>query len=434
MQTVPNQPRRHPVRRVRVEVLGGTGVAASDSITVGTARDNDLTLTDPRVSRYHLRVRASGRDVVLTDLGSTNGTRIGAAILKDGSVTLDLDAVVSLGDTTLKISDGGVDMVDLHATGGFGGLVGRSTAMRELLLRTERAAVGDAPVLILGESGTGKELIARALHEHGPRAQGPMVTVDGGALTPSLYASELFGHERGAFTGAVHRHVGAYERANRGTLFLDEVGELDPAMQAALLGAIERGRIRRLGGASDVDVEVRLVCATHRDLRARVNDERFRLDLYYRLAVIVLETPPLRERPEDIEPLVDHFLRLAEAGVDARTLFTADQLRQLRLHSWPGNVRELRNVVLRALAAGQGAPLALDDASAVGNARMHAPPSVLLSRPFKEARRSVLDQFEASYLQHLLERNGGSLRKSAREAGIDRSYLLQLLRKHGLRE
>jgi DNA-binding NtrC family response regulator len=428
--TTPSQQLRHPVRKLQLEVLGGAS-ASGDTLSVGTARDNDIVLSDPKVSRYHLNVRALGPDVVVTDLGSTNGTKIGAVTLRDTSASIDLGVVLKLGDSELRVTDGGFAMLPMHESTSLGGLVGASPVMRKLMARAQTIAASDAPVVILGESGTGKELIAAAIHEQSPRRNGPLVTFDAAASTESLFTSELFGHERGAFTGAHRRHIGALERANGGTLFLDEVGELSESMQSTLLGAIERGRFRRVGGHEDIAVDVRWVSATHRDLRARINTDRFRLDLYYRLAVVVLDVPPLRERPEDIEPLILHFLRMMNAS-HATALFPPEHMRNLERHAWPGNVRELRNLVMRAVATGeQPQP---EGGQAMGAAPATVPGAGLWTRPFKEARRATLDQFETAYLQQLVERNEGSLRKSAREAGIDRSYLLQLLRKHGLKK
>jgi DNA-binding NtrC family response regulator len=434
--TIPSSALRHPVRKLQLEVLrDGSGpanaVASGDVLTVGTARDNDVVLSDPKVSRYHLRVRALGADIIATDLGSTNGTCIGPVTLADASVRLEPGTLVGLGDSTVRVGDGGFAMRELHEATSLRGIVGTSAAMRELMARVRKVAPSSAPLLILGESGTGKELVAQALHEESPRHAGPFVTVDGAALTESLFASELFGHERGAFTGAHQQHIGAFERADGGTLFLDEVGELSEPMQSMLLGAIERGRFRRVGGTRDIAVDVRLVSATHQNLRAHVNSNRFRLDLYYRLAVVVLEVPPLRERPEAVEPLTLHFLHQLDSSPSVASLLCSpEQLRALERHAWPGNVRELRNVVMRAMATGEQPVLegSVATHSTVGGGQE------LWSRPYKEARRTLLDQFELGYLQRLLERNDGSLRKSAREAGIDRSYLIQMLRKHGLKQ
>jgi DNA-binding NtrC family response regulator len=224
--------------------------------------------------------------------------------------------------------------------------------MRKLVAEVESVAQSEVSVLLVGESGTGKELVARALHDLGPRRNGPFVTVDGAALVPTLFASELFGHERGAFTGADRRHAGAFERARGGTLFLDEIGELPSIVQGGLLGALERRVFRPVGSPTEIGVDVRVVAATHRDLRSAVNTGAFRLDLYYRLAVMTLDLPPLRARAGDVPMLVEHFVR--EAGYDGpiEQLFPAEVLAELAAHAWPGNVRELRNFVERTLIVG----------------------------------------------------------------------------------
>jgi DNA-binding NtrC family response regulator len=253
------------------------------------------------------------------------------------------------------------------------------------------------------------------------------VTVDCGALSPTLVASELFGHERGAFTGADRQHVGAFERAEGGTLFLDEIGELPGALQATLLGVLERRRFRRLGGRADITVDVRIVSATHRDLRAEVNAGTFRLDLYYRLAVVVMRVPPLRERVDDIPLLVEHFLR--ESGHDGPVaeLFSPAALRSLAEHHWPGNVRELRNLIEATLAMGE-APVLERTGQAVAGAA--ADPTTV---PYKDARAAVLAEFERRYLSALLARAHGNVSLAAREARMDRSHLIDLLRRHQLK-
>jgi DNA-binding NtrC family response regulator len=300
--------------------------------------------------------------------------------------------------------------------------------MRQLMARLEKVAKSDVGVLLTGESGTGKELAARALHDLGPRASGPFVTVDCGALSPTLVASELFGHERGAFTGADAQRIGAFEQADGGTLFLDEVGELPSMLQASLLGVLERRRFKRLGGTADVAVDVRVVSATHRDLREDVNQDRFRLDLFYRLSVVTLRMPPLRERADDIPLLVEHFLR--DAGEDAPLdeLLSDAALELLRRHRWPGNVRELRNWVDAAIAIGEPPELHGGELAAAGDAI-----AAHLERPYAEARGALLHEFEARYLARLLERADGNVSKASRLAAMNRSHLNDLLRRHGLR-
>jgi DNA-binding NtrC family response regulator len=296
------------------------------------------------------------------------------------------------------------------------------------MAQAARVAKIDVPVLLLGESGTGKELIARALHDEGSRAGEPFVTVDCGAITPTLFSSELFGHERGAFTSADRQHIGAFERARGGSLFLDEVGELPLELQAALLGALERKSIRRVGGRDDIQVDVRLVSATHRDLRAQVNAGSFRLDLFYRIAVVTLGVPPLRERPDDIPLLIEHFLREAGHTGPVASVFSADAMRRLRAHSWPGNVRELRNVVLGTLALGETPNLApsAERAPSVGFEQ-------LFGLSYREAKRRAMDDFERRYVENLLTRSGGNVRQAARDGQMDRSYLMELVKRHGLK-
>jgi DNA-binding NtrC family response regulator len=303
--------------------------------------------------------------------------------------------------------------------------------MRRLMAQLVRAARSDVPVLLHGESGTGKELIARAVHDASGRASKPFVTVDCGVLSPGLVASELFGHEKGAFTGADKRHVGVFERAHGGTLFLDEIGELPASLQTALLGVLERRRFRRLGGTEDLATDVRVVSATHRDLRAEVNANTFRLDLFYRLAVVRLEVPALRERPDDVPVLVEHFLRQAGYAGAVEALLPPSLMASLQAHRWPGNVRELRNYVEALLAMGEPLPLEAREGEpkAAGGQAPGAPPE----SSYKEARQAVLEAFEVRFLQALMERTGGNVSQAARIAQMDRSYLIELLQRHGLR-
>jgi DNA-binding NtrC family response regulator len=434
IRTLPSHVTGLPVRKLRVVVERGPDAGASatsdgDGLSLGSAPGNGLVLTDPKVSRYHVELAPMGAQVRVADQGSTNGTRIGPAMVRGGAVSVPLGTRIEIGDTELVLEDGGVVMLELRDAAG--GLVGRSPAMRQLMAKVERLAASDVAVLVLGESGTGKELIARALHDLGPRASAPFVTVDCASLSPTLVASELFGHERGAFTGADRTHVGAFERADGGTLFLDELGELPEPLQAALLGALERRRFRRVGGSKEIDVDVRIVSATNSDLRARVNAGSFRLDLFYRLAVVLLEIPPLREHSIDVRPLIEHFLAQSGKPMPADALFSTPDLQALEQYAWPGNVRELRNVVLRAQATGE-APQPDPMRKAVAAGAGPDPVDALVDMPYREARRSLLDHFEVRYLQALLARVGGNVRAAAREARMDRTYLTELLRRHGL--
>jgi DNA-binding NtrC family response regulator len=419
-----------PIRALRVDVLegpdaGASHVSAGDKLAVGTATGNDLVLTDDTVSRYHVELSRAKAGVGVADCGSTNGTYANGVGIAIGTVAPG--TVLQLGKTKLRISDGERRMLELHAGDALAGLRGRSPKMRLVMAKVERVATSDVSVLVVGESGTGKEVVARGLHELGRRAAGSFVAVDCGSLSPALVASELFGHERGAFTGADRQHVGAFERANGGTLFLDEIGELPPALQASLLGALERRTIRRVGGTAEIAIDVRVVSATNRDLRAEVNTGAFRLDLYYRLAVVTLAMPPLRDRTEDIELLVAHFLREAGHTGAVGDVIPPATMQALAGHRWPGNVRELRNLVEATLAMGELPPL---DGSPDGDAD---PITRVLGLGYREARQQILHDFETRYLPALLERSEGNISRAARAAGMDRSHLAELLARHKLR-
>jgi DNA-binding NtrC family response regulator len=312
--------------------------------------------------------------------------------------------------------------------------------MRRLMSQARRAAQSNVAVLLIGESGTGKELLARALHDASPRAAGPFVTIDCGAVTPTLVASELFGHERGAFTGAIQARSGAFEAADGGTLFLDEIGELAPELQVTLLGALERRRFCRVGGRKEISVDVRVVAATNRDLRSDVNSGVFRLDLYYRLAVVTLEVPPLRERPKDIPLLAEHFAR--EEGFEGpiAKLIPDETMARLMRHRLPGNVRELRNYVQAAVAMGEPGDLPLESHAAAPEAAGEPDVDALrrgwgafVAQPYGEARTRLLREFELDYLKRLLERTHGNVAQAARDAQMARSHLNELLRRHKIR-
>ena len=301
-------------------------------------------------------------------------------------------------------------------------IIGAAPAMQEVFRAIGRLARSNITVLINGESGTGKELVAHALHKHSPRANGPFIALNMAAIPRDLLESELFGHEKGAFTGAHRRHVGAFERARGGTLLLDEIGELPVELQPALLGVLERKVIRRVGGESDIPVDVRVLCATHRDLRALTNTGAFRPDLYFRIAVTRVPIPPLRQRPEDVEPLARHFTEeLLGPGIPIP--LDAATLESLRHHPWAGNVRELRNVIEGAIAMGGLEPLTPEPQA--------DEPRRLAS--YREARALAIAEFERRYLSELIESCDGNASEAARRASMDRPYLLTLLRRHGLR-
>ncbi len=426
-----------PVRTLRVEVIRGpdTGksfLAPGGSVSIGSAPGNDLVLTDDTVSRYHLELLRDGDRILIQDHGSTNGVLVQGTLVERARISPG--TTVSLGKTQLKIEDGETVTVELSDRESLGRLHGRSPPMRQMIAHLERAAKTDASMLLLGETGTGKEVIARAVHEASPRADRAFEIVDCGSLLPTLIASELFGHEKGAFTGAEKQHVGAFERADGGTLFLDELGELPPQVQATLLGALERRRFRRLGGTKEISVDVRVISATNRDLRAEVNTGRFRQDLYFRLAVVMIRVPPLRERIADISVLVEHFLREAGDERSVDEVLPPSAMQSLKAHHWPGNVRELRNLVEATLAIGEAPRLDKNSDGPVASASfLSVSVDALLDSTYKDARQQLLHDFEQLYLKTLLERSGGNVSSASRTARMDRSYLIQMLKRHGIR-
>jgi DNA-binding NtrC family response regulator len=417
------------VSSLRVEVIDGPdrGVHAvgGDALSVGTAKDNALVVGDFTVSRYHLEATPHPGGVLVVDLGSTNGTYIGAVRIERAIVPPG--TAITLGGTTIRFDDAvkrtitAASEARQHA-----GMIARSPQLLKLFGDIDRIATTPTSVLIVGESGTGKERVAEALHTQSGRT-GPLVTIDCGALTSALLQSELFGHERGAFTGADRVHIGAFERASGGTVFLDEIGELPAADQSSLLGVLERRRFRRVGGSQEIEIDARVIAATNRDLRAEVNNNRFRHDLYHRLAVVVLRLPPLRERREDIAPLVEHFARELGASGPLEEVFGADTLLRWARHPWPGNIRELRNAVESALVVGPGG--FHDHPHEAPRAASGGP---LL--PYKDARASVVREFERDYLARLLADANGNVSQAARAAKMDRSHLIDLLHRHGLKE
>jgi transcriptional regulator with GAF, ATPase, and Fis domain len=389
-----------------------------DAVTLGSHEGNTLILHDPTVSRFHARIELVPDGFLLSDLDSTNGTFVdglrvtGAYLPPRARIGLG-EAVVSFEvereETTLGILDG--DRL--------GGLVGGSPGMRRLLREVQQVAPAPSTVLILGETGVGKEVVAQELHRHSPRASGPFVVVDCAGLPESLIESELFGHERGAFTGADRARAGAFEEAHGGTLFLDEIGELPLSTQAKLLRAIEARTVKRLGANEYRDVDVRLLAATHQDLARLCNQRRFREDLYFRLAVFPLRVPPLRERLEDLPLLVNSILdELGSPGVR----FDDELMAVLRARRWPGNVRELRNVVQRALALGP---------EAVAEDHAAAPPSGP-EEPFKVAKARAIESFEKAYLADLLARHRGNVAQAARAAEVDPAWIFRLVKRHGI--
>lgn len=390
--------------------------------SIGSHETNDLVIDDPTVSRFHCELIIEADGVVVRDLDSTNqtivdGVAIREALLRGGST-------ITLGDTVLRF-DPGVERrrIALSPQISFGSLLGQSTLMRACFATLERAAKSGSSVLLHGETGTGKELAASGIHEASSRRDRPFVVVDCSALPSNLLESELFGHERGAFTGADHQHRGIFETASSGTVFLDEIGEMPLQLQPKLLRVLQEGQIRRVGSNRAQRINVRVVAATHRDLRQMVNQGLFRPDLYYRLAVIRIALPPLRERPDDIPLLVNALLDQIHVENRPEWMATPEFLGRIRAWTWPGNVRELRNYLERCVVFDEPVPV---------NQSIVGAPVVDISTPFIEAKRRVVADFERAYMQTLMAQNHGNVASAAQSARIDRGYLYRILRRTGL--
>jgi transcriptional regulator with GAF, ATPase, and Fis domain len=475
------------LQRVRLHVIegpdAGRGVESDDDmlLRLGTRENNHLVLSDKSVSGYHLEIsRRVGGDIEpatassdegdrsgwrLRDVGSTNGTYVGSLRVFD--VQLRPGTIISVGRSRLRFD--AIDDRPLRATlyprERFFDMVGASVAMRRMFARIEQVAATPATVLITGETGTGKEAVAEALVQASPRASAPFVVIDCSALPANLIESELFGHVKGAFTGAHGDYRGAFERAAGGTVFLDEIGELPLDLQPKLLRVLERREVRRIGSESVRAVDVRVIAATNRDLGAEVNERRFRQDLYFRLSVVNIHIPPLRDRRDDLPLLIQHFashhLRGAQgAGRSSSTAVAlAEEICSRVLESnadyhWPGNVRELRNVVERAVAIPDEDPLAASAprqpqagleatdppsppegrAASEGPAGGSGPAAVDINIPFKSAKQALIDDFERRYISALLKAARNNVSEAARRAQIDRMYLHKLITQHRLNE
>ncbi|MBS2031332.1 MAG: sigma 54-interacting transcriptional regulator [Deltaproteobacteria bacterium] len=424
--------------RLVVERNGPTGksLELGTIVRIGKAPDNDLVIDHPTVSRYHCELRRDAERYVLADVGSTNGTFLDGAQVREAFVRPG--ALIEVGDVLLRLqSEQATVTIAPSSKERFGALVGQSQAMREIFALLERIAPTDATLLLIGETGSGKGALARAIHEQSQRAGKPFVVVDCSAVSPSLIESELFGHERGAFTGAVGQRQGSIEAADGGTLFLDEVDDLALDLQPKLLRALEERVFQRVGSSTPIRFDARVIAASKKDLWQEVADKKFREDLYFRLSVFTVKLPPLRERREDIPALADAFA----GGPDGWSSLPPSVRDGFLAHGWPGNVRELRNALERArhlsgLPGGPPAAAVLDARSGQGSpgvARADAL-SANYDRPFKDAKDELLSAFEKEYLKRLLAKAQGNIAKAAREAELDRKYLYSLLRKYGFSE
>jgi DNA-binding NtrC family response regulator len=426
------RPRARVSARLRVVAGEDAGLEVAlppVGVVLGADASCDVELKDPAVSRRHATVVPKDEGFEITDLDSKNGTWLdGAAV---GRAIAPAGAMLRLGTTIIHLlpSEESIELAP-STRSSFGAMVGKSLAMRRAYAVLERAAQSNAPILLLGESGTGKELAARAVHEHSPRRTEPFVVFDCGAASDSLIESELFGHKRGAFTGAQSDRPGAFALADKGTLFLDEIGDLPLALQPKLLRLVERGEVTPLGGRKSETYDVRVVSATHHDLWAEVGSGTFRGDLFYRLAVVEVHLPPLRKRIEDIADLVAVFLRAAGGtgeGIEGPTLD------RLRSYGWPGNVRELRNVVTRAMALSPpGAHFGEMPVLLRSTGPTLAETGASADIPYHQAKEALIARFEREYLTDLLRRSGDNLSQAARVAGLERKYLYRVLERAGL--
>jgi DNA-binding NtrC family response regulator len=428
------------IRSAQLKVVGGPDkgrqVAIGErTVVVGTAPECDLCLTDSAVSRRQFEVRAALDGFLVRDLASTNGTFAGKLRLGETLVTESL--TLTAGRSEIKLVIGKEqEALDLSRHERFGSLLGKSPPMRRCFALLEAAAACDATVLIEGESGTGKEVAAESVHRLSARASGPLVVVDCGAIAATLIESELFGHERGSFTGAAASHAGAFEQADGGTLFLDEIGELEASLQPKLLRFLEKHEVRRVGGSGARKVDVRVVAATNRRLEQLAKDGGFREDLFYRLAVIRVVLPPLRQRRDDVPMLALELARRIRPGVDPASWLDAHALEVLSSYPWPGNVRELRNVLERLAALPDARPeLLLAPASdEKGQAAAADPHRGLDDLAYHDAKERILDAFERRYVAAVLARSGGVVARAAEHAQVPRQTFFRLIRKHGLRE
>ena len=477
-----------------VDSNGPHSVTLRGKAVAGSSPGADLVVSDPSVSRMHVEFEPTDSGVVVRDVGSRNGTWLFGNSVQHARLSPGQSVRVGVTELNIDFDALETEEIELWPEDHFVDLVGGSEIMRRLYATLARVAQSDASVLIHGETGTGKELVARSLHDAGPRKLKPFVVVDCAALPEQLLDAELFGHVRGAFTGAVQTRAGAIEEADGGTVFLDEIGELPVSMQPKLLRVLEQKTVRRVGESNHRSVDVRFVCATHRDLLAMVNSGTFREDLYFRLAVVPVTLPALRDRPSDIAVLVEHFLRKASAPA-----FPPDLVRELSSRTWRGNVRELRNFVERVRALGHEGALALSPAEGRSHhARAHsaAPAMATLPPPadvrissahvadagssahssnswgtpaapvvgaftlpptampsvglvalqgspassddalyrldYKTFRERWIEEGEKTYLQKLLDRHARNVVAAAKEAQVDRTYIYRLMRKYGI--
>jgi transcriptional regulator with GAF, ATPase, and Fis domain len=417
----------------RLEVVSGPNAPSSHLLDVlefriGKSTANNLTLADPAVSRFHCVIEYTPRGLLLRDLGSTNGTRVGNCWVE--RAYLNPNVPIQIGHSTLQVVSVDLNRALPRPAPSETGMLGSSEAIERLLAAIPAAKAG-VTILLEGETGTGKSLLAETIHQSGPRATRPYVVVDCGAIAATLIESELFGHERGAFTGAIERRVGAFEAADGGTIFLDEIGELPLALQPKLLRALEERTIKAVGSHKSIRVDVQVIAATNRELPEAVSRGEFRADLYYRLDALRVRLPPLRDRRQDIPALVEKFARRVRPVIDPAFLDRLTKTLASR-EEWPGNIRELRNAVEKAILLGELPSLgtgpvsvpAIPAGGPPGNSGFDAAVS------FRSAKDRAMSDWERVFLRSLLDHTRGNLSLAARLVQMDRGHLRSLLRRY----
>src|SRR5215471_16262081 len=415
---------------VNTDGVGKSFPISDTSLKIGKSPDNDVVIDSPTVSRNHLIVRRQGDRFLVQDLGSTNGTFIDGAQVREAY--LRPGALLEVGDVQLRFQPQVAPMeIAPISEDCLGDLVGKSLPMRQIFALLKRIAPTDSTLLLVGETGSGKGAAAKVIHRLSPRSAGPLVVFDCAAVSDSLIESELFGHEKGAFTGAVAQRIGCLERAHGGTLFLDEIDDLAMDLQPKLLRAIEDREFRRLGASSaSVTFDARIIAASKKDLWAETQAGRFREDLYFRLSVFTVGLPPLRDRTEDIPLLVNSF-----AGEPLWERLAPQVREQFVSHTWPGNVRELRNALERAKHMVDIPELSTESLLRESSSHSASHGEILpvdYAGPFKDCKDELIRSFEREYLTRLLLRSKGNVAKAARDAGLDRKHLYSLLHKYNL--
>ena len=409
---------------------GGQFTIDVDALVIGRDPGANIVVADPEVSAFHCELRAVGEGLLVKDLGSTNGTYLGPVRVREAIVSTPSELTV--GRSKIFIEPQAKRRVEVAFSERFGPLVGGSPKMRRVFGILEKVANTPLSVLIVGETGTGKELVAKAIHDASDRSAGPFVVVDCGSIPPTLAESILFGHEKGAFTGATERRKGALAEANGGTLFLDELGELPLELQPKLLRALSEKQVKRVGGSTFEPIDVRVLAATRRDLGAEMNAGRFRSDLFFRIAQVRIELPALRERLSDLPLFVEDICQRVGKPQHVQTVLAWIEQR-MASHDWPGNVRELVNVASVAATLADE-PGAIDDVLTLARdeAGTDGPRTTANGTGFGEAKRAAISVFERDYFGGLAKRCKGNVSEMARQSGMERHHVRAYLRKYGI--